>query len=92
MLEEDSFKHRCSTVTASGTRPERLLPEMKNYRPPGNGNGREDTAMVLKTLKPDKRSIVNVLDAHGGSYLQKYITKYAGQDTNGDGIGDTLGP
>jgi len=34
--------------------------------------------MVLKTLKPEERSIVNVLDAHGGTYLQKYITKEAG--------------
>ena len=55
-----------------------VLPEMKTYYAPGNGNGRENTAMVLKTLKPDERSIVNVLDAHGGTYLQKYITKEVG--------------
>ena len=34
--------------------------------------------MVLKTLKADERSIVYVLDAHGGTYLQKYITREAG--------------
>jgi len=34
--------------------------------------------MVMKTLKPEERSIVNVLDAHGGTYLQKYITKESG--------------
>lgn len=55
-----------------------VLPEIKNYYGPGNGNGRENTAMVLKTLKPEERSIVNVLDAHGGVYMQKYITKEAG--------------
>jgi uncharacterized membrane protein len=55
-----------------------VLPEMKTYYAPGNGNGKENTAMVMKTLKPDERSIVNVLDAHGGTYLQKYITKEAG--------------
>ncbi|HVH14960.1 MAG TPA: hypothetical protein VNA15_04495 [Candidatus Angelobacter sp.] len=55
-----------------------VLPEIKTYYAPGNGNGRENTAMVLKTLKPEERSIVNVLDAHGGTYLQKYITKEAG--------------
>ncbi|TMI71327.1 hypothetical protein E6H11_04235 [Candidatus Bathyarchaeota archaeon] len=55
-----------------------VLPEMKTYYAPGNGNGRENTAMVLKTLKPEERSIVNVLDAHGGTYLQKYITREAG--------------
>src|SRR6266568_8411047 len=53
-----------------------VLPEMKNYYAPGNG--KENTAIVLKTLKPEERSIVNVLDAHGGTYLQKYITKEAG--------------
>ena len=55
-----------------------VLPEMKNYYAPGNGNGRENAAMVLRTLRPEERSIVNVLDAHGGTYLQKYITKEAG--------------
>jgi hypothetical protein len=58
-----------------------VLPEMKNYYALGNGNGngtgKENTAMVLKTLKPEERSIVNVLDVHGGTYLQKYITKEA---------------
>src|SRR2546428_10544805 len=55
-----------------------VLPEMKTYYAPGNSNGRENSAMVLKTLKPEERSIVHVLDAHGGTYLQKYITKEAG--------------
>ena len=54
-----------------------VLPEMKTYYAPGNGNGRENTAVVLKTLKPEERSIVNVQDAHGGTYLQKYITREA---------------
>ena len=55
-----------------------VLPEIKSYYAPGNGNGKENSAMVLKTLKPEERSIVNVLDVHGGTYLQKYITKEAG--------------
>jgi len=55
-----------------------VLPEMKNYYAPDNGNGKENTAMVMKTLKPEERSIINVLDVHGGTYLQKYITKEAG--------------
>jgi uncharacterized membrane protein len=53
-----------------------VLPEMKNYYTPGNG--KENTAMVMKTLKPEERRIVSVLDVHGGTYLQKYITKEAG--------------
>src|SRR5437016_8828803 len=55
-----------------------VLPEMKTYYAPGNGNGKENTAMVMKTLKPDERSIISVLNFHGGTYLQKYITKEAG--------------
>ncbi len=55
-----------------------VLPEIKTYYRSGNNNGKENTAMVLKTLKPDERNIVNVLDAHEGVYLQKYISKEAG--------------
>ncbi len=54
-----------------------VLPEMKNYYLSGT-NGRENTAMVLRTLKPEERTVVNILDAHGGTYLQKYITKESG--------------
>jgi hypothetical protein len=52
-----------------------VLPEMKNY---ASGNGKESIAVVLRTLKPDERKVVSVLDAHGGTYLQKFITKEAG--------------
>ena len=55
-----------------------VLPEMKNYYIT-SGNGKENNvSLVLKTLKPEERSIVDVLDEHGGTYLQKYITKEAG--------------
>ena len=52
-----------------------VLPEMKNYV---SGNGKDTTAVVLRTLKPEERIVVGVLDAHGGTYLQKFITKEAG--------------
>ena len=52
-----------------------VLPEMKNYV---SGNGREIISVVLRTLKPEERKVVGVLDAHGGTYLQKFITKEAG--------------
>ena len=52
-----------------------VLPEMKNY---ASGNGKETTSVVLRTLKPEERKVVGVLDAHGGTYLQKFITKEAG--------------
>jgi len=54
-----------------------VLPEMKNYVV-GAGGGKEATSMVLRTLKPEERKVVGVLDVHGGTYLQKYVTKEAG--------------
>jgi len=54
-----------------------VLPEMKNYVA-GAGGGKDTASVVLRTLKPDERKVVGVLDAHGGTYLQKYITKEAG--------------
>jgi uncharacterized membrane protein len=54
-----------------------VLPEMRDYVA-GTGGGTDAAAVVLRTLKPDERKVVGVLDAHGGSYLQKYITKEAG--------------
>jgi hypothetical protein len=52
-----------------------VLPEMKNYV---SGDGKDAASVVLRTLKPEERKVVVVLDAHGGTYLQKYITKEAG--------------
>jgi uncharacterized membrane protein len=52
-----------------------VLPEMKNYV---SGNGAHATSVVLRTLKPEERKVVSVLDAHGGAYLQKFISKEAG--------------
>jgi hypothetical protein len=52
-----------------------VLPEMKDYV---SGNGKDTISVVLKTLKPEERKVVNVLDGHGGTYLQKFITKEAG--------------
>src|SRR5206468_10573305 len=43
-----------------------VLPEMNDYYAPGNGNGRENRVMVMKCLKPEERSTVNVPDAQGG--------------------------
>ncbi len=54
-----------------------VLPEMKDYVA-GTGGGKEAVSVVLRTLKPEERKVVVVLDVHGGTYLQKYITKEAG--------------
>ncbi len=55
-----------------------VLPEMKNYYDTSVNEKETSVSLVLKTLKPAERSIVSVLDGHGGTYLQKYITKEAG--------------
>ena len=52
-----------------------VLPEMKDY---AWGNGKDSISVVLRTLKPEERKVVSVLDLHGGTYLQKFITKEAG--------------
>lgn len=52
-----------------------VLPEIKSYV---SGNGKEVASVVLRTLRPDERTVVTVLDAHGGTYLQKFITKESG--------------
>ena len=54
-----------------------VLPEMKNYVST-TGGGKDAAVVVLRTLKPEERKVVGVLDVHGGTYLQKYITKEAG--------------
>ena len=74
-----SFLLFLSTVLASmvGVFYFLVLPEMKTRYGP-NGNGKENTSMVLRTLKPDERTVVYVLNAHGGTYLQKYIVRESG--------------
>jgi uncharacterized membrane protein len=52
-----------------------VLPEMKNY---ASGDAKDVTSTVLRTLRPEERKVVSVLDAHGGTYLQKYVTREAG--------------
>jgi uncharacterized membrane protein len=52
-----------------------VLPEMKNY---ASSAGKDSISVVLRTLKPDERKVVEVLYAHQGTYLQKFITKEAG--------------
>jgi uncharacterized membrane protein len=56
-----------------------VLPEMKGYYS-GDSEpvGREASAMVMKTLRPDERRVVGVLKVHGGSYIQKFITRESG--------------
>jgi uncharacterized membrane protein len=51
-----------------------VVPEMKNYM---SGDVKDTASVVLRTLKPEERAVVHVLDAHGGTYMQKFITKEA---------------
>jgi uncharacterized membrane protein len=74
-----SFFLFLSTVLASmiGVFYFLVLPEMKTHYAFG-GNGKEKASMVMRALKPDERAVVYVLDAHGGSYLQKYVVRESG--------------
>ena len=75
-----SFLLFLSTVLASilGMVYFLILPEMKNYTTASGANGKENTSMVLRTLKPEEAAVINVLHVHGGTYLQKYISKESG--------------
>ena len=48
---------------------------MKNYV---SGNGKDNVSVILKTLKPEERQVVRMLDSHGGIYMQKLITRDSG--------------
>jgi uncharacterized membrane protein len=74
-----SFLFFLSTVLASmvGVFYFLVLPEMKTQYGAG-ANGKEEASMVLRTLKPDEKTVVHVLNAHGGIYLQKYIVRESG--------------
>jgi uncharacterized membrane protein len=53
-----------------------VLPEMKDYYE--SDPGKDASAMVLRTLKPDEKKVVGVLKVHGGTYMQKFITRETG--------------
>ena len=55
-----------------------VLPEMKNYYTSSEPVGRDASAMVMRTLKPDEQKVVTVLKVHGGTYIQKFVTQEAG--------------
>ena len=56
-----------------------VLPEMKDYYSNASAPvGRDASAMVMRTLKPDERKVVGVIKVHGGNYIQKFITQEAG--------------
>jgi uncharacterized membrane protein len=71
-----------STVLASmvGVIYFMVLPEMKSYYESNAGEmaGGDASAMVMRTLKPEEQKVIGVLKAHGGTYVQKFITKEAG--------------
>ncbi|MCS4538668.1 MAG: hypothetical protein HYY67_07420 [Thaumarchaeota archaeon] len=56
-----------------------IMPEIRNYAA-GDKSTAETVAtqMVMRTLKLDEQRVINVLRAHNGKYLQKYVTKEAG--------------
>ncbi|MDA4125013.1 MAG: hypothetical protein OK438_06155 [Thaumarchaeota archaeon] len=45
---------------------------------PSAARAPEDWAVVIRTSKPEERKVLEVLAAHKGSYLQKFIVKESG--------------
>ena len=58
-----------------------VLPEIRSIasETTTNYSTRNESAvdMVMKTLKPEERKVIEVLLVHGGTYLQKYLGKEA---------------
>ena len=58
-----------------------VLPEFKSIASQStqSSTSRNDSAveMIMRTLKPEERKVVEVLLVHKGTYLQKYISKEA---------------
>jgi DNA-binding MarR family transcriptional regulator len=55
-----------------------IVPEIKTYQMNNSAKAAEIAVeMVMKTLKPEEQKVILVLRAHGGRYLQKYISKEA---------------
>ena len=55
-----------------------VLPEVKDYYGVADPVGKDASAVIMRTLKPDERKVVGVIRLHGGSYVQKFITQEAG--------------
>jgi uncharacterized membrane protein len=55
-----------------------VLPEMKDYYGGADPIGRDASSVIMRALKPDERKVVSVIRLHGGSYVQKFITREAG--------------
>jgi len=55
-----------------------VLPEVKDYYGGAEPVGKDASAIIMRTLKPDERKVVSVIRLHGGSYVQKFITPEAG--------------
>jgi biotin transporter BioY len=49
-----------------------------SQKPPVAQNGASAYEAIVKTLTDEERSVIQVLKAHNGKYLQKYISKEAG--------------
>lgn len=54
-----------------------IMPEIKKYQLDSSTKAAEIAELVMKTLKPEEQKVIIVLRAHGGRYLQKYISKEA---------------
>lgn len=54
-----------------------VIPEIRTYYETAQASSMGAAQMIMRTLKPDEQRVIRVLEAHGGRYLQKYISKEA---------------
>ncbi len=59
-------------------KPKAESPMQRPDVPAKNGNLGDNLAAVVRTFNPDERKVVEVLLAHEGTYLQKFIVKESG--------------
>lgn len=56
-----------------------VMPEIRSYHQTAQASSIGTAVeMVMRTLKPEEQRVIKVLEAHGGRYLQKHISKEAG--------------
>lgn len=69
----------CDTSTTNSTPQTRIIEKESQTIPAENQTKTADNcAVLLKTMTDEEQKVLNVLIAHKGKYLQKYVVKESG--------------
>jgi hypothetical protein len=69
----------CDTATTKSTPQTRTIEKGSQSIPSENQTkGADNCAVLLKTMTDEEQKVLNVLIAHKGKYLQKYVVKESG--------------